>query len=282
MKMLIVFCLMLSVSAQAQTLVSTIHSIEVDPSGRDHFIKLDSGEVVFIDDMQTVTDIKISAQDAKKIEFHLDQNDQVVSWNAVAEDFNLTTNISEVANYTVSPDFKPSVVRGEATVASMFATMRTDTKRRAECFHRAYIWAHEEYKRSGRLLTKHFLFFTRKYIRENRYKWWFHVAPSALFVNEMGKEEFLVLDRSYGKKALTVKEWTDLFISTKRSCPVVYKYSHYNNHQEVEDCYLIPSPTYYLQPLDIENFEKTGVEKKSFQPGDLNVSYRRGFRGSPL
>lgn len=282
MKMLIAFCLMLAVTAQAETLVSTIHSIEVDPSGRDHFIKLDSGEVVFIDDEQTLNDIKFSAHSTKKIEFHLDQNDQVVYWNSVPEDFDFTARVASVTTPTVSPDFKPSPVRGEATIASMFATMRTDTKWRAECFHKAYIWAHEEYKRSGRLLAKHFLFFTRKYIRENRYKWWFHVAPSVLYVNEQGQEEFLVLDRSYGKKALALKEWTDLFISTRRTCPVVYKYSHYNNHQESEDCYLIPSPTYYLQPLDIENFEKTGVEKKSFQPGDLNISYRRGFRGSPL
>lgn len=282
MKILAIFCLLVLSTAQAVTTVSAIHSIEIDPEGRDHFLKLESGEVVFIDDLQTLKDMELSAQDAKKIEFHFDQQDRLVYWNAIPEDMEFSAYTVVDDRPTVSPDFRPTVVSGEATVSGIYAFMRTDTRRRAECFHRAYVWSFEEYKRSGRLLAKHFLFFTKKYIREHRYKWWFHVAPSVLYANESGKKEFKVLDKTFGKKPLSVKEWTDLFISTKRTCPVVYKYSHYYNNQNSEDCFLLPSPTFYLQPLDIENFEKTGVEKKNFQPGDLNISYRKGFRGSPL
>lgn len=285
MRFLFLICLLLSSSLWASnTLTSTIYGLDIDTQGDDHFIMLASGEVVFVDDIQMIHDLAYADSD-KKIEFSFDQNKQLVYWRSVTEDADLPETFFDEARPTTSPRYTPSVLKGNfPKLATIFSTLRLDSKRRSECFHRAYIWAFEENKRSGRMLTKHFLFFTRKYIREVRYKWWFHVAPSILFEHEEGNgsQQFMILDPKFAKRALTLKEWTDSFISSKRSCPIVYTYSHYANHQESEHCYLIPTPMYYLQPLDIENFEKTGIEKTHFLPGDLNISYRRGFNGSPL
>lgn len=281
MRILSLICLFIAAPIWANTITSTIHSIDLDDKGNDHFLMLESGEVVFVDDINMIEDLaRASSED--KIEFRLNSDKELVYWRSVPEEIDYTSELLATGPMTTSPVYTPTLLSGRATLATIFANLRPDSKRRAECFHRAYIWAFEENKRSGRLLTKHFLFFTRKYIREARYKWWFHVAPSVLFENESGNNEFMMFDKTFAKKALTVKEWTDLFISSKRSCPVVYKYSHYNNHQESEHCYLIPTPMHYLQPLDIENFEKTGIEKTHFHPGDLNISYRRGFSGKPL
>lgn len=284
MKFLMFICLFLTGFTWAQTsTTASIHSIDLDPAGNDHFIKLDSGEVIFVDDVRIIEDLEARGALEKRLEFEVDQDNELVGWRSVPEvvmDEGDTLELSK--QLTTSPVYTPSVVSGKATLASMFAGLRPDAKRRSECYHRAYIWAYEEHKKSGRQMTKHFMFFTRKYIREYRYKWWFHVAPSVLYENDNGTKEFMILDRSFAKSAITVKEWSDKFVASKRSCPLVYVYSHYNNHQESEHCYMMPTPMYYLQPLDMENFEKTGVEKQSFIPWDLNISYRRGFTGRPL
>lgn len=279
MKLVVLFCLLLITTAHAQTITSSIHSIDIDQQGNEHFIKLNSGEVVFVDDLRVVEELADKLD--LPLEMSLDEEHGLVGWHPLAEQ-DETAVVSFEKRYTTSDDYVPSVVNNRATLSSIFAGLRKDTRRRSECFHRAYVWAYEEYKKNNRLLTKHFLFFTRRYIREYRYKWWFHVAPSVLFSDENGKEEFMMLDRTFSKGPQKLKEWTDQFISSKRSCPVVYVYSHYYNNQESEHCYLIPTPAYYLQPLDIENLEKTGVEKKGFLKGDLNLSYRRGVSGSPL
>ncbi|HLT23245.1 MAG TPA: protein-glutamine glutaminase family protein [Bacteriovoracaceae bacterium] len=283
MKLLILSCLLFASSIWADTLTSTIHSIDFDKEGTDHFLKLDSGEVVFFDDVRVAEDLEAAKTNKMEIEFSIDDSNQLIYWESLdqIEDV-IEPALTRDKRQTTSPVYQPSVVTERSTLASMFAGLRSDTRRRSECYHRAYIWAYEENKRSGRQLTKHFLFFTRRYIREYRYRWWFHVAPSTLFANESGKEEFIIFDRTFMKGAVPVKEWTDSFIASKRSCPVVYVYSQYNNNQESQHCYLIPTPMYYLQPLDIENFEKSGVEKTSFQTWDLNISYSRGFTGRRL
>lgn len=280
MKLLVFFSLLIFSSVEATTITSSIHSIDIDTQGDDHFIRLDSGEVVFTDDLRVVEELQDQLDST--VELRLNPENELVQWRSVTPMSDDSQTLLTGKNYTTSPNYTPSVVSGKATLSGIFAGQRTDTKRRSQCFHRAYVWAYEEFRKSGRLLTKHFLFFTRRYIREYRYKWWFHVAPSTLYEDENGKREFMMLDRTFSKSPLTVKQWTDQFISSKRSCPVVYVYSHYNNNQESEHCYLIPTPAYYLQPLDIENFEKTGVEKRSFQNGDINLSYSRGVSGRPL
>lgn len=271
MKILIFFYLLAIGSGWSQTVTSTIHSIDIDPDGSNHFLRLHSGEVIFIDEKILKDDLLRNIERDETIDFNLDKNHELLSWSSRSN-----------GQYTTSPEYTPSIVQDRSQLLRIFEGLRKDSRRRSECYHRAYIWAYEEFKKSDLQLTKHFLFFTRKYIREYRYKWWFHVAPSILFEEEDGSQNFLIFDRSFMKEAAPVKEWTDKFIASKRNCPVVYVYSHYNNNQNTEHCYLIPTPMYYLQPLDIENFEKTGIEKTNFHPWDLNISYRRGFSGPRL
>lgn len=279
MKLLISFCLLfLSSFVLGNTITSTIHSFDIDPQGEDHFIKLNSGEVIFVDDLSIIEDLQKNSKN-EIINFSLDQSNKLVYWDLLSSEEQVDSFNDQP---TTSPFFKPTLVSGKENLMSIFQGLRKDARRSSECYHRAYIWAYEENKKSNRMLTKHFLFFTRRYIREYRYRWWFHVAPSALFANEDGSQEFIIFDRTFMEGPVSIKKWTDSFIASKRNCPVVYVYSHYNNNQQAEHCYLIPTPMYYLQPLDIENFEKKGVEKQSFVPWDLNLSYRKGFTGPRL
>lgn len=278
MKLLFFSCLLfVSFFVQGESVTSSIHSFDLDPKGSDHFIKLNSGEVIFVDDKQVINELESKYRE-RLIEFFFDEEQKLSDWRVAPDgpEMELSSPI------TTSPDYVPSRISSKETLEAIFNGQRKDSRRRSECYHRAYVWAYEEHKRNDHFLTKHFLFFTSRYIREYRYRWWFHVAPSVLYENESGKEEFIIFDRTFMKGPATLKQWTDSFIASKRDCPVVYVYSHYHNNQLSQHCYLIPTPMYYLQPLDIENFEKKGVEKKNFVPWDLNLSYRKGFTGPRL
>ena len=137
----------------------------------------------------------------------------------------------------------------------MFATMRRGIRNRSQCYNRAHVWAWELNKKvyNDRKIQvgKIWLFFTRKYIREYRYKWWFHVSP---FVDV--NSELRVMDRKFTKGPLPEKTWTDIFIYSKQRCTEVYKYSDYRDHQFATHCYVIKSSLYYWQPYQVDNVER--------------------------
>lgn len=172
--------------------------------------------------------------------------------------------------------FKPSLLSSESEADKIFSNMRGKPRWRSQCYNRAHVWAYEEFQRRGTKLKKTFIFFTNRYIRNYRYKWWFHVAPSTLVSDGVSKKE-LVLDWSYFDGPTETEEWTKYFIYSGSSCPTVQKYSHYENNQEKEDCYLLKTSMYFWQPLDIEAYEKTGVEKTDFISGEVNRAYRQAF-----
>ncbi len=167
-------------------------------------------------------------------------------------------------------------VESEAVAKNLFFTMRTDTKSRSQCFNRAHVWAWELNKRyiKGRKIQvgKIWLFFTKKYIRNYDYKWWFHIAPY-ITVNH----DLRVLDRSFTDGPKSEREWTDRFIKSKQSCPEVFKYSDYREHQMTEDCYVIKSSVFYWQPWQVKNVELQGEERTEWLYGELKAAYRNAI-----
>ncbi len=161
----------------------------------------------------------------------------------------------------------------EADAVSMFATMRRGTRNRSQCYNRAHVWAWELNKKvyNDRKIQvgKIWLFFTRKYIREYRYKWWFHVSP---FVDV--NSELRVMDRKFTKGPLPEKTWTDIFIYSKQRCTEVYKYSDYRDHQFATHCYVIKSSLYYWQPYQVDNVERIDEGREEWYQGELRAAYR--------
>jgi hypothetical protein len=123
---------------------------------------------------------------------------------------------------------------------------------------------------------KVFLFFTSKYIRRYDYEWWFHVAPYTLTQEDEEVRE-RVLDFKFTRSPLLMKNWTDLFMINKASCPVVGKYSEYRQQQDREDCYLMKESMYFLQPLDLSQLEETGRGKTNWNSFEIKRAYRNGF-----
>lgn len=145
-----------------------------------------------------------------------------------------------------------------------------------QCYNMAHVRAYEDFKYRGIKSHKMFLFFTKSYIRKYRGKWWFHVTPM-VHVKVNGKVEQRILDREWAKTPLDVKTWTDMWMKNKAICPVITKYSTFEQNQETESCYRYPAPMYYWQPIHLSEFEESRQEMTEFHMGQVSTAYARDF-----
>jgi len=165
-----------------------------------------------------------------------------------------------------------SVTRiSQAQANGLFRSMRNDLRSKSQCYNRAHVWSWEIYNKYRYNTGKMFLFFTRKYINEYRYKWWFHVAP---FISTSGQSQYVVLDRQYFSSPRVMHSWTDAFMKNNAHCPVLTRYSAYSRNQYKEYCYLIPAAMYYWQPWNLDYLEKYNQKRTSFYQRDINHAYR--------
>ena len=154
-------------------------------------------------------------------------------------------------------DFNPSQIESLESSQNVFNRMDGRTKWKSQCYNRAHGWAYDMNTQSRVNSMKVFIFFTQRYIKAEKYKWWFHVAPYVL-TQIQGASVETVMDRTYTKGPTGMKDWTDLFMSQNQNCPVVTRYSDYRQNQWAQDCYLIKTSMYYRSPSDIERNETEG------------------------
>lgn len=263
--------LTLSFSAFADRFESKIHSIDASPrKGVPHLIKLENGRVVFVNsqDRSVLAAFRESLKADDTLAIEVDEKNTYVSAETEnVRDFDDDRAPGEEERMS----FDPSVI-SEAEAGNVFKRMRRNYQNVSQCYNRAHIWAYEEFKKSGLKSMKLFLFFTSRYIRNYRYKWWFHVAPMTV-----SNEGDRVLDRRYTSGPRTKDNWTKNFIYSGRKCPVVNRYSDYRDNQSKEDCYMIPVSMYFWQPRDIERRDRTGYEKTSFIQSEVNHAYWEAF-----
>lgn len=174
--------------------------------------------------------------------------------------------------------YEPTVLPSMEAATKLLKTQRKPNmiQWNIQCYNMAHVRAYEAWKYHGVNSQKIFLFFTKSYIRKYRFKWWFHVTPMVL-VNNNGKADQMVLDREWSKVPLPVKSWTDKFIKSKKACPVISKYSAYEQNQETNDCYVYPISMYYWQPVHLIELEETRQERATFNMSEVNTAYRRDF-----
>ncbi len=180
----------------------------------------------------------------------------------------------------VSPmmSYEPTVLESEEAALKLLKTMRRPNpiQWNIQCYNMAHVRAYEAWKYHGVNSQKMFLFFTKSYIRKYRFKWWFHVTP-VVHVNVNGHVEKRILDPEWSKTPLQVKPWTDKYIKTKSACPVITKFSAYEQNQETNDCYVYPVSMYYWQPIHLMELEESRQEMGSFNMSQVNTAYRRDF-----
>lgn len=141
-------------------------------------------------------------------------------------------------------------------------------RRNSQCFHRAYYWSHQLWRQTGAMTHKVFMFFTGKYIRRFNYHWWFHVAP---YVHDESGQE-IVLDPTYLKKPVTMRQWTNNFLRNDPECPIVTDYKGHHAQEREAWCYLVKVPMYYYHPNTVENARRNGLRIDQWDKGWLTRS----------
>jgi hypothetical protein len=243
-------------SAFAERFTSRLHAIDRGDKGELHLLKFENGRTAFV-------------SSGAMVEVEVDDNLELRSFASVEAPAPAPETDSAFEEFFT---YEPTELENMSSATGIFRRMNRNHQRASQCYNRAHVWAYEEYQRTQWKSMKLFLFFTDRYIRNYRYKWWFHVTPMA----RVGTQNF-AMDRTFTSGPLPIKDWTDIFIYSKRQCPVVHKYSDYEDHQWAEDCYLIPVSMYYWQPRDIDRFERTGKEKTEFIRSEVNHAYWEAF-----
>ncbi len=189
------------------------------------------------------------------------------------------TKYSEEKIFNPDPSLQNSYVtnfESEDTLNYYFNTMRRDTRGRSQCYNRAHVWSWELYRQfyqGQRIQTgKIWLFFTKKFIRSVRYKWWFHIAP---YMNLDSNP--MVLDRKFTKAPMKIDGWADQIMGQDNTCQEVYKYSDYSENQFTADCYYIKSSVFYWQPWQIEQLEEDGTQRLEWVYSELRVAYKNAI-----
>ncbi|MGE3610142.1 MAG: protein-glutamine glutaminase family protein [Bacteriovoracaceae bacterium] len=257
----ILFLASLAQLAHAEVITGHIHSVDLGKQGEDHLVKLSNGRVIFLPYKEKSLAIELKNKIKDNIEIKSDRNGRPISFKSLNQ----------------NEEFEPTIIQGSSEAQRIFERLNSKYQRDSQCFNRAHVWAFEEFKKNGIKSTKTFVFFTASYLRDYRFSWWFHVAPT-IHVNENGNIIERVLDQRFSFGPLTIKEWTDLFVYTGRPCPLITKFSEYDVNPQTENCYLMKGSMYYWQPGDFVNQEKTGYVKNEFRMSDVNSSYAAGFK----
>lgn len=257
-----------SSSILAETFKDTVHSIE------KNIIKFSNGRVAFNDNSVNFSSIKRG----NFIEVNLNEAGSILAYKKLKMPSNLIKNIQDNFQYFhESPHYEPTIVSGMDKAIKIFNRSNPYYKRVSECSDRAHVWSHDEFKHSGTKSMKAFVFFTASYIDSVRFKWWFHVAPMYR-VKIKNKIQDLVMDFRYTDHPLTVKEWTDQFVYTKRPCKVTTKFSEYDVNPQTENCYLIFESMHYKIPDEIHAQEISNQYKTETTEDELKASFKYAFK----
>lgn len=260
----------------AERFQDTIHSMSSGKRGEDHLLFFESGKVVFVDPKQySLEDFEVGAY-VEVWKNHKHELESIISLPP-----KVVEEIDE-SEIELSPDNR-TVLDSYQEANSIFKGMNRSYKSDTECTDRAHVWSYEEWKKHDLISKKVFLFFTDTYIRRYNYHWWFHVSPYVLVKSTDGTITY-TMDRRYSSKPLLMKNWTDIFIRSKRSCPQS-TYAYYRTHKNgVEHCFQVRSTMYNRLPYHVRMEEDSGVIKDRFISSEVNFSYRAFTRRgvSPL
>lgn len=265
MKKLLLFAFTFSPILCAETFKTKIYSID------DNLVKFENGRVAFLDSMKT------SVRQGDYVEVKLNERSSLTSLKKLKDISDYMLKIQSFRELTTPPIYEPTIVPSMNEALDIFNRSNPYFKVTSECSDRAHVWAHDEFKATGTKSLKAFIFFTASYINSMRFKWWFHVAPMYK-VYDNGEVKDLVMDYSFSDRPLTVKEWSDLFIYTKRPCKITTKFSEYDVNPQAENCYMIFESMHYRLPGQIHDQEIKGIYKTTTSEAEVNMSRGWAFQ----
>jgi Glutaminase len=271
--------LTISFSALAtRTYQTRIHEIDLGMEGEETLVLLETGDVAKLPsegDKDLILSLYMSKYNQQWLNITVDDERFITAMQSTKAPF-IESSIDDFARE--EEPYTPSVLDSYDRAHTIFKNLNSDYRNRSQCYNRAQIWSFESFKKYELKSMKVFLFFTRKYIRNYNYEWWFHVSPFT-YVQEEGVAVEKVLDYEFLNHPINMKNWTDIFMRNDVVCPEIQKYSDYSENQSEEYCYLYKTSMFYYQPLDLRKKEETGAEKTNFVSWEVNNAYSQGFGG---
>jgi hypothetical protein len=271
-----IYVFVLSFNLSAKTILSRIEAIDYPKTlSGDILIFLSTGEVAKISHTKLAMLRHIKSS-------RLNHGWQLVTLNDKREIVSIEAYETQTANeksfdpsFMAPPDYVPSVLSSPEWAQKYFTESKRNPKE-SQCFNRAHVWSYDWFIKHKLNSSKMFIFFTRKFIREHKFEWWFHIAPYVhVVVNNNIRER--VMDMKYTNGPSSVGNWVRRFVKDGPKCTTVKKYSDYANFPENGNCYLMRSSMYSYWPLDLENEELHGTVKTTWVPEEVNIAYEEAF-----
>lgn len=276
-----IFLIALLLSAIAHSNVTAIYEIWQPESSTDNFLVLTTdGRVheVKKDDFELVDQLTLAMNSklAIRVQFlESDATSELLQQRKTIYKAQLYNKIyypdaNDLSNFEEFEEQNLTNFSSMNQATYYFNTMRTNTRNKSQCYNRALVWAYELWKNHGIVTTKNWMFFTRRYIREYRYHWWFHVTP----ITQVSGYGTVALDRKFMRSPTPIVPWKNFFMRNNAPCPLVTHYSSYRNNQEAAYCYWIRTNMYFWQPYHIENLERGYPPRYGWKQNELNIAYR--------
>ena len=255
-------------------IVTGIHDIDLGKQNESPIIFLTSGHAVRIASHQKKMLHKLRIGLHSKLLFAMTIDNNKITQIKTMKPFSPLPNKEK--NLIENIPYRPSIIKNLDEAMGHFNESKKNAKHESQCFNRSHVWTYDWRIKNNLYSSKAWIFFTRRYIREYKFDWWFHVAPMVHVAFDNSVKE-RIMDIKYSKGPLNLKEWTDIFMRDNTNCPVVVNYSDYADFQESSSCFVMKSSMYYYQPMDLEEFEITTSPKTKWIQQEVQEAYREAF-----
>jgi hypothetical protein len=275
----VILMLLFSLSLFATTEIKTqIYDIDMGQQNEVPLVFLTSGQVVSFPEGKKADLDRLKEALLKKTWMLITINDkrEILQLKEVATP---PTYVTKTLKFTEdAPVFVPSILKDMDEARTLFYESRSEAKEESQCFNRAHVWTYEWRTKRNVYSSKVWLFFTRKYIRKNKFEWWFHVAPMVHVVHQ-GEVKERVMDIKYSRAngPVKLKQWTNIFMRDSAECPVVQKYTDHADYPESGSCFVMKSSMYYYQPVDLEQKDLSGFSKWRWLEPEVKHAYLDAF-----
>lgn len=265
MKTFFLFLLLIPGQVFAQTMTATIVDISYD----DDLTRIYLRNGAVLKTLQSFNQLQIGQ--TYKFSYKTDRITTLVS--PINHQPHLSDTSQKLMNYPdIFQTYFPTIIPSQQRATELFNQLEHKNNN-SECFNRAHVWSYSWRIQNQVYSSKAWIFFTRKYIRKHDFQWWFHVAPLMHIASGDSVIE-KIADKKYSKKILSMKEWTDIFMKNDVECPLIDLYSEYANYPETGWCYTMKTNMYYYQPIDIETYERDGVERTKWNQLEIMIAYK--------
>lgn len=273
----LIFFILFSENIFALELTTKVSDIEIyGPDNNHSLIFLSSGLVAKVSSAKSELLQRLQTAQREQFLLFITMTDdrEIISIKILPGTVNL---LSVEDGYSAKSFFNdtPTLLKSMNEARDLFRYARQKHKE-SQCYNRAHIWSYEWQTDKNINTAKMFIFFSVKYIRENNFHWWFHVAPYAhVAIGTEIKER--IMDKKYMPGPSTLRDWIDRFMEDGTQCRTIKAYSEYANYPESGQCYIMRTNMYTYWPLDLENAELKGMKKKYWVPEELHIAYEEAF-----